>query len=108
MILIINMQLMMNLEQETEEIIYMQELIINILQDLSLIHILRDTMVFATGNPHTKLMLIGEATGYYEEVQQEPFVGRAGEKLNQILRAMGLSRDMVYISNIVKFRPALL
>lgn len=68
---------------------------------------LRDTMVFATGNPHTKLMLIGEAPGYYEEVQQEPFVGRAGEKLNQILRAMGLSRDMVYISNIVKFRPAL-
>lgn len=68
---------------------------------------LRDTMVFATGNPHTDLMLIGEAPGYYEEVQQEPFVGRAGEKLNQILKAMGLSRDMVYISNIVKFRPAL-
>lgn len=68
---------------------------------------LRDTMVFATGNPHTELMLIGEAPGYYEEVQQEPFVGRAGEKLNQILKAMGLSRDMVYISNIVKFRPAL-
>ena len=68
---------------------------------------LRDTMVFATGNPHTQLMLIGEAPGYYEEVQREPFVGRAGEKLNQILKAMGLSRDMVYISNIVKFRPAL-
>lgn len=68
---------------------------------------LRDTMVFATGNPHTNLMLIGEAPGYYEEVQQEPFVGRAGEKLTQILKAMGLSRDMVYISNIVKFRPAL-
>ena len=41
------------------------------------------------GNPHTELMLIGEAPGYYEEVQQEPFVGRAGEKLNQILKAMG-------------------
>ena len=68
---------------------------------------LRDTMVFATGNPHTQLMLIGEAPGYYEEVQREPFVGRAGEKLNQILKAMGLSRDMVYISNIVKFRPSL-
>lgn len=68
---------------------------------------LRDTMVFATGNPHTQLMLIGEAPGYNEEVQQEPFVGRAGEKLNQILKAMGLSRDMVYISNIVKFRPSL-
>lgn len=68
---------------------------------------LRDTMVFATGNPHTEIMLIGEAPGYYEEAQQEPFVGRAGEKLNQILKAMGLSRDMVYISNIVKFRPSL-
>lgn len=68
---------------------------------------LRDTMVFATGNPHTQLMLIGEAPGYNEEARQEPFVGRAGEKLNQILKAMGLSRDMVYISNIVKFRPSL-
>lgn len=68
---------------------------------------LRDTMVFATGNPHTQIMLIGEAPGYYEEVQREPFVGRAGEKLNQILTAMGLARDKVYISNIVKFRPAL-
>lgn len=71
------------------------------------LHTLRDTMVFATGSPHAELMLIGEAPGYYEELQQEPFVGRAGEKLNQILKAMGLSRDLVYISNIVKFRPAI-
>ncbi len=71
------------------------------------LHTLRNTMVFATGSPHAELMLIGEAPGYYEELQQEPFVGRAGEKLNQILKAMGLSRDLVYISNIVKFRPAI-
>lgn len=71
------------------------------------LHTLRDTMVFASGSPHAELMLIGEAPGYYEELQQEPFVGRAGEKLNQILKAMGLSRDLVYISNIVKFRPAI-
>ena len=45
-------------------------------------------------------MLIGEAPGYYEEVQQEPFVGRAGEKLNQILKAMGLSRDTVSYTHL--------
>ncbi len=68
---------------------------------------LRDTMVFATGSPHARLMLVGEAPGYEEELQQEPFVGPAGQKLTQILRAMGLSRSEVYISNICKFRPSL-
>lgn len=68
---------------------------------------LRDTMVFATGNPHAELMLVGEAPGYDEERLQEPFVGRAGQKLNQILAAAKLSRQEVYISNICKFRPAM-
>ncbi len=68
---------------------------------------LRDTMVFATGDPHAQLMLVGEAPGYEEEQQQEPFVGPAGQKLTQILTAMGLSRAMVYISNICKFRPSM-
>lgn len=68
---------------------------------------LRETMVFATGNPHTDLMLIGEAPGFQEERLREPFVGPAGEKLNAILKAMGRSRDSIYISNIVKFRPSL-
>lgn len=67
---------------------------------------LRDTMVFATGNPDARVMLVGEAPGYQEEREQEPFVGPAGQKLNDILKAMGLSREEVYISNIVKFRPA--
>lgn len=67
---------------------------------------LRETMVFATGNPDAKIMLVGEAPGHEEERRQEPFVGPAGQKLNDILKAMGLSRDDVYISNIVKFRPA--
>lgn len=66
---------------------------------------LRDTMVFATGNPRARLMLVGEAPGHEEERRQEPFVGPAGQKLNDILKAMGLSRAEVYISNIVKFRP---
>ncbi len=68
---------------------------------------LRDTMVFATGDPHARLMLVGEAPGYEEEQQQEPFVGPAGQKLTQILTAMGLSRAEVYISNICKFRPSM-
>lgn len=67
---------------------------------------LRETMVFATGNPDARVMLIGEAPGYQEEREREPFVGPAGQKLNDILKAMGLPREEVYISNIVKFRPA--
>ncbi len=67
---------------------------------------LRETMVFSTGNPAARVMLVGEAPGYQEEKEREPFVGPAGQKLNDILKAMGLSRDEVYISLIVKFRPA--
>ena len=67
---------------------------------------LRETMVFATGNPEARVMLVGEAPGYQEEREQEPFVGPAGQKLNDILKAMGISREEVYISNIVKFRPS--
>ena len=67
---------------------------------------LRETMVFATGNPDARVMLVGEAPGYQEEKEREPFVGPAGQKLNDILKAMGISRAEVYISNIVKFRPA--
>ncbi len=67
---------------------------------------LRGTMVFAAGNPDAKIMLVGEAPGYEEERQREPFVGSAGQKLTRILQTMGLSRDEVYLSNIVKFRPA--
>ena len=67
---------------------------------------LRETMVFSTGNPDARIMFVGEAPGYEEEKKREPFVGPAGQKLDDILRAMGLSRAEVYISNIVKFRPA--
>ena len=67
---------------------------------------LRSTMVFSTGNPEAELMLVGEAPGYEEERQGEPFVGPAGQKLDEILKAMRLDRSGVYITNIVKFRPA--
>lgn len=68
---------------------------------------LRETMVFATGHPDSKIMMIGEAPGYHEEKEGEPFVGPAGQKLNDILKAMGILREEVYISNLVKFRPAI-
>jgi DNA polymerase len=67
---------------------------------------LRETLVFACGNPEARVMLVGAAPGYYEEREREPLVGETGQKLNDILKAMGLSREEVYISNIVKFRPA--
>lgn len=68
---------------------------------------LRDTLVFSTGNPDAKLVLVGEAPGYEEERQGEPFTGPAGRKLDDILKAMGISREEVYITNIVKNRPAM-
>ncbi len=68
---------------------------------------LRETMVFAAGNPEAKIMLIGEAPGYYEEKECQPFMGPAGQKLSDILKAMGITREEVYITYLVKFRPAI-
>lgn len=66
---------------------------------------LRQTMVFSTGNLNADIMLVGEAPGFDEERVGEPFSGKAGQKLDAILKAMGTERKNVYISNIVKFRP---
>lgn len=68
---------------------------------------LRKTMVFAVGSPLASLMFVGEAPGAEEEKLGEPFVGPAGQKLTAIIKAMGLDRPKVYISNICKFRPAM-
>jgi len=68
---------------------------------------LRQTMVFSTGNPDADIMLVGEAPGFDEERLLEPFVGKAGQKLDGILTAMGADRNNVYLTNIVKFRPAM-
>ena len=65
---------------------------------------LRQTMVFSTGNLGADIMLVGEAPGFDEERLGEPFAGKAGQKLDAILRAMGTERKDVYISNLVKFR----
>lgn len=68
---------------------------------------LRKTMVFAVGNANASLMFVGEAPGAEEEKLREPFVGPAGQKLTAIIKAMGLDRSRVYISNICKFRPSM-
>ncbi len=62
-------------------------------------------LVFGTGNPDADLMIIGEAPGADEDRLREPFVGRAGQLLNKILKAINLERDHVYIANILKHRP---
>jgi len=62
-------------------------------------------LVFGVGNPDADLMLIGEAPGYHEDQQGEPFVGRAGQLLNDILKAINFKREDVYIANILKHRP---
>ncbi|NLO91077.1 MAG: uracil-DNA glycosylase [Elusimicrobia bacterium] len=61
--------------------------------------------VFGVGNPDSPVMFVGEGPGYQEDRQGEPFVGRAGQLLDKILLAMSLSREQVYIANIVKCHP---
>jgi len=65
----------------------------------------RHTIVFADGNPSARLMFVGEGPGADEDAQGLPFVGRAGQLLNNMINAMGLERGEVYIANIVKCRP---
>src|SRR5277367_5838409 len=65
----------------------------------------RKQIVFGVGNPKAELMFIGEAPGADEDQQGEPFVGRAGQLLNNMIKAMGIRREDVYIANIIKCRP---
>lgn len=65
----------------------------------------RRQVVFGVGNPTADLMFVGEAPGADEDVQGEPFVGRAGQLLTKIIEAIGLRRDEVYIANVIKCRP---
>jgi DNA polymerase len=65
----------------------------------------RKQIVFGVGNPNAELMFIGEAPGADEDEQGEPFVGRAGQLLNNMIKAMGLHREDIYIANIIKCRP---
>jgi DNA polymerase len=65
----------------------------------------RQSLVFGEGNPHAMLVFVGEAPGREEDLQGRPFVGKAGELLTRIIEAIDLTRDEVYIANIVKCRP---
>jgi DNA polymerase len=65
----------------------------------------RRQIVFGVGNPNADLMFVGEAPGRDEDLQGIPFVGRAGQKLTQIIEAIGLTRQDVYIANVIKCRP---
>jgi DNA polymerase len=65
----------------------------------------RKQIVFGVGNPNADLMFVGEAPGRDEDIQGIPFVGRAGQKLTQIIEAIGLTRGDVYIANVIKCRP---
>jgi DNA polymerase len=69
------------------------------------LHIGRKHLVFGVGNPNAELMFIGEAPGADEDLQGLPFVGRAGQLLTNMIAAMGLRREDVYIANIIKCRP---
>jgi DNA polymerase len=65
----------------------------------------RRQVVFGVGNPNADLMFVGEAPGADEDIQGEPFVGRAGQLLTKIIEAIGMTRQDVYIANVIKCRP---
>ena len=70
-----------------------------------ILHEGRTTLVFGAGNPDADLVFVGEAPGRDEDLQGVPFVGRAGQLLTKIIASIGLTRDEVYIANVVKCRP---
>jgi uracil-DNA glycosylase len=65
----------------------------------------RTHIVFGVGDPQARILFVGEGPGADEDAQGEPFVGRAGQLLNNMIQAMGLRREQVYIANVVKCRP---
>ncbi len=65
----------------------------------------RTQVVFGTGHPQADIMFVGEAPGFYEDRQGEPFVGAAGKFLNELLQSIGLSREDIFIANVIKCRP---
>jgi len=65
----------------------------------------RTQVVFGVGTPKARLMFVGEAPGEDEDTKGEPFVGRAGQLLTKIIESIGLSREQVYIANVIKCRP---
>ena len=73
--------------------------------ELCSLHKTRNQTVFGVGDPEANWLFIGEAPGVDEDLQGEPFVGRAGGLLNEMIFSIGLSRDKIFIANILKCRP---
>lgn len=69
------------------------------------LHKNRTNVVFGSGNDKAVVIFIGEAPGYYEDLKGEPFVGAAGKLLTKLLKSVDLSREQVYIANVIKCRP---
>lgn len=65
----------------------------------------RNNVVFGVGDPDARIMFVGEAPGKNEDLQGEPFVGAAGKLLDELLAGIGITRDQVYIANVLKCRP---
>ncbi|HZO35038.1 MAG TPA: uracil-DNA glycosylase [Gaiellaceae bacterium] len=65
----------------------------------------RTQVVFGSGSPTADLMFVGEAPGFHEDKQGVPFVGAAGQLLSKLLAGIGLTRDMVFVANVLKCRP---
>jgi DNA polymerase len=69
------------------------------------LHKTRTQVVFGSGSPHADLMFVGEAPGFHEDKQGVPFVGAAGQLLGKLLAGIGLTRDDVFVANVLKCRP---
>ncbi len=97
-----------DLEGETKEekLSSLRELVIN-WPPLRNMGSLRNTPVFSFGNPNADIMMVTDAPGLYEEKQGIPLAGPSGQKLDAMLRAMGISRSDIYLTHLVKYRPAL-
>jgi DNA polymerase len=67
----------------------------------------RTKVVFGVGNPHASVMFVGEAPGFNEDQQGEPFVGAAGKLLNDLLQSAGLSRSDIYIANVITHKSVI-
>ena len=91
---------------KSEKIEELKELEVQVknVQNVSYVTI-EQTWSFGVGDPDADLMFVGEAPGYYEDEQGEPFVGKAGQLLTKIIESIGMKRSDVYIANILKCRP---
>lgn len=92
--------------QNAEEAWAAMERVLPNWQPIRALQTLRPTAVFGSGNRRAAIMMVGDAVNYYDEKAAKPFQGEAGGKLDGMLKAMGITREDVYLTHLVKFRPA--